>query len=214
MPQRSSGRRRRSLNQLLGCRHRRWQHRDSEGNQSQAVPGSQVGWAGQGDEDGKAREKYRQHGSVGPLGQKAKPAVGFPTSRNCLPLTSTWESGEPQLLHLLHQEEPHGQCRALHIHRNLHALFCPFPMLTAAEGAHQYKPASHQLFPLCSSPSTQWAQGVRFFSLSSSDFSVSLKYSDDLVLFSAPPHQILPLLVKQWISPRHRRLIYTLQGLK
>lgn len=53
-----------------------------------------------------------------------------------------------------------------------------------------------QLSPLCSSPSSQWAQAGSFFPLSSSDISVSLKYSDDLVLFSSPPHQILPLLVE------------------
>lgn len=29
-----------------------------------------------------------------------------------------------------------------------------------------------------------------------SDISVSLKYSDDLVLSSSPPHQILPLLME------------------
>lgn len=137
-------------------------------------------------------------GSVGPLGQKAKPALGFHTSRNCLSLTVSGNQGAPAAAHL----PPGGtawpaQGRTNLVHWNLHVLFCPFLMLMAAEATQQHKPASHQLFPLCSSPSTQWAQAVRFFfSLSSPDISVSLKYSDDLVLFSSPPHQILPLLVE------------------
>lgn len=69
-------------------------------------------------------------------------------------------------------------------------------MLTTAEAAHQQKPAFQTALPTLLQPFLSVGPGSQFFSLSSSDISVSLKYSDDLVLFFSPPHQILPLLVE------------------
>lgn len=77
---------------LLGWRHLPWQHRDSAGNQSQAVPGSWMGWKMK---TAKQKRSTGNMGSVGHLGQKAKPALGFQTSRSCLSLTVTGNQRSP-----------------------------------------------------------------------------------------------------------------------
>lgn len=50
---------------LLGCRHLPWQHRDSVGNQSQAVPGSQMGWATAGRWRQQSKRKVQATWEVG-----------------------------------------------------------------------------------------------------------------------------------------------------
>lgn len=202
---------------LLGWRHLPWQHCDSAGSQSQAVPGSRMGWAMAGRWRQQSKREAQTTWEVWvPWARKQS----LPWAFILLGTVCHWQylviSGAPAAAHL----SPGGtawpaQGRTNLVHWNLHVLFCPFLMLMAAEATHQHKPASHQLFPLCSSPSTQWAQAVRFFFLSPHQISLSLWNIQMIWFCSLLPHiKSSPCLWKQWISPRHRRLIYTLQGLK
>lgn len=63
----------------------------------------------QQDEDGKAREKYKQHGKWVPLDQKAKPAQSFHTSRNSPSLTEPVNQLSLTYWCLLHQQELYSQ---------------------------------------------------------------------------------------------------------
>lgn len=185
---------------LLGWRYFCWQHRDSAVNQRQAMPGCQIGqatrrrWRQQSKRKREAQATWER--GVRWAGKQNLPKAS--TFLGTLSLTASVNQLSPNYWHLLHQQElysQHGaQCTVPT--GTSAALLCPFLMLTTAEAAHQQKPAFQTALPTLLQPFLSVGPGSQFFSLSSSDISVSLKYSDDLVLFFSPPHQILPLLVE------------------
>lgn len=219
MPKRRPEWRRRSLNQPLGLEA-----------PSLAAPWlsseSEAGWAWLPDGPGYSRkmktakqEKERSIGNVGsggPLSRKAKPAQGFHTSRNSLSSTASVNQLSPNYWRLLHQAELYSQhgARCTVPTGTSAALFCPFLTLTTAEAAHQQKPAFQTALPSLLQPFLSVGPGSQFF-LSPHQISLSLWNIQMIWFCSLLPHiKSSPCLWKQWISPRHRRLIYTLQGLK
>lgn len=176
-----------------------------------------AGWAGlwQEDEDSKARERANMGMAVPRAGKQNLPkastllgtlchwqslliswapitGASF-TSRNCT--ASTGHNAQCPLARLLPCSAPS---------------WCSQPLKQLISRNLLFK----QLFPTLLQPFLSVGPGSQFF-LSPHQISLSLWNIQMIWFCSLLPHiKSSPCLWKQWISPRHRRLIYTLQGLK